>query len=418
MEPLLPDAGDLGAAIEACERELEDNADPAVIEQLAGLYARRDGHGDREQAADLYATLGDALGDPDGIPWLERALALVPSHDEARAALAQLTHAKRVVPRTGRTQVGFKVDVAAEDSAPLVTMDGTAIPSSMPPPAAEPEVADVSIPAAAAVPLTAASWPPVSPRRSVAPAAPVRKSHPPRPVASVPPQQAVAVATPVVMTKRLEDELDAMAGTKRAVPDKRWLIGGVVAACALVGAIFWPSTPAPAPVAAVPVAAPMPTPPSAAPVVPAMAAPAPAAAIPQVAPLTAEAIGGPAPTTPEPVAAEPVKSGPQIEPLWKLASVRGGKLADDDLAEAFEKAAPKLDRCYAQSLKKKPRTQGRITLGFMVRTNGRAMRVKPVSATIKDKVLSRCAAGAVAATRFPKPRKNATVRLPIEFSPG
>ncbi|MFI5309295.1 MAG: AgmX/PglI C-terminal domain-containing protein, partial [Polyangiales bacterium] len=74
---------DLGPAIDAYERALDLAAEPEAISELAGLYARRGSNGDAAQAAELYSTLGEALGAEQGVPMLERALDLAPGHDAA-----------------------------------------------------------------------------------------------------------------------------------------------------------------------------------------------------------------------------------------------------------------------------------------------------------------------------------------------
>jgi hypothetical protein len=75
-------------AIALLERVLDLEPTPDAIEQLAGLYVKRGGPEDPQQAADLYAALGDTLGD-EGRPYLERAIELVPWH-EAAIAMSRL----------------------------------------------------------------------------------------------------------------------------------------------------------------------------------------------------------------------------------------------------------------------------------------------------------------------------------------
>jgi hypothetical protein len=222
-------------------------------------------------------------------------------------------------------------------------------------------------------------------------------------------QHAVAAAAPAMPARAsstLDDELASVSQTKRGLPNLRVLVGGGVAAAVVIGLIGWLMRDEPKAVVT-PVAAS--APPAA--VVTAAAAPVPVSAPPTAAaaaPSTATGAVAPQVT--------PAPSGPEVEPLIKLATVRGGAISDEALSSAIDKATPKLDKCYAQTLKKKPGAKGRLTLGFMVRTNGRAMRVKQVSSTIKDTALYRCTAKAVTSTRFPKPRKkNALIKLPIEY---
>jgi hypothetical protein len=68
-------------AIKLLERVLDLEPTTEALQQLADLYMKRGGENDREQAADLYAALGETLGGADGKPYLERAIALVPGHE-------------------------------------------------------------------------------------------------------------------------------------------------------------------------------------------------------------------------------------------------------------------------------------------------------------------------------------------------
>ena len=93
----------LDGAISAYEQALELNAEVALIRELAELYSKRGSDGDRRQAADLYATLGEVLGEGRGTALLERALDLAPGHGEALGLLESQTseaeRAARLAPR-------------------------------------------------------------------------------------------------------------------------------------------------------------------------------------------------------------------------------------------------------------------------------------------------------------------------------
>jgi tetratricopeptide (TPR) repeat protein len=86
--------GDTDGAIEAFEHALEAEADADTLSQLANLYAARGREGDAHQAADLYCTLGDALGAPDGIAFVEAALNIAPDHEESLVLLESLVPEK------------------------------------------------------------------------------------------------------------------------------------------------------------------------------------------------------------------------------------------------------------------------------------------------------------------------------------
>jgi hypothetical protein len=374
---LRSEVGDLDGAIAAYEQALDAAAEPEVILCLAELFAKRGGADDLQQAADLYCTLGEAEGNPDGIPMIERALDLLPSHAEAMALLEQYLSARALRARSGRTVVGFKLDAVLEAVK-------TARASDSVPPA----------PLTPSQPPTAAA---VAPVPAAAPSAPVIAR------ASLPPVG-------------LDDE-PALAPRRRlALRHKGWLGGAAVVAglasalfvfgmpgtkpapapsLVTAGAVAVPSTPAPVPVPALPVAPPIPSTP------------------PPVAPAPAVVDAVPAPEAP----AKPHHVAPHVQLALTLAKLRGGRLSDAQLAAGLETATGKLERCYAQTLKKKAHTEGRLTLSWMIRTNGRVMRVKKVSGTIKDPALYRCTAGVIASTHFAKPKKkSAQVQVPVDYS--
>jgi hypothetical protein len=113
---------------------------------------------------------------------------------------------------------------------------------------------------------------------------------------------------------------------------------------------------------------------------------------------------------------KPATTGPVVRPLLEQANQRGGKLTDPQLMAALEKAAPKLDQCYAQALEKKPRLKGRLILAWTVRPNGKVAGAKKQGGTIKDADLTRCTVDVISGIRFPKPKKQAVlIRLPLEY---
>jgi hypothetical protein len=119
-------------------------------------------------------------------------------------------------------------------------------------------------------------------------------------------------------------------------------------------------------------------------------------------------------------AASTVRETPtgSVHPLFDQANLRGlGKLTDQQLTAAFEKAAPKLDQCYAQALEKKPKLKGRLIFQWTVKPNGKVTGAKKQGGTIKDADLARCTVDAISETKFPKPKKQGAVliRLPVEY---
>jgi hypothetical protein len=123
------------------------------------------------------------------------------------------------------------------------------------------------------------------------------------------------------------------------------------------------------------------------------------------------------PATPPPAKKETPAPAPTVRALIDQVNQRGSKLTDQQLTAAFEKAAPKLDQCYAQALEKKPRLKGRLIMAWTVRPNGKVTGAKKQGGSIKDVDLARCTIDAISGTKFPKPKKQQAVliRVPLEY---
>jgi tetratricopeptide (TPR) repeat protein len=404
-------AGDIDGAIEAYEQALNAEAELATVRQLADLFAQRAGAGDAQQAADLYCTLGELLGKPEGVAMLERALAQCPEHTAAKALLATYTGAPK--PAQRRPLLDSPSALAAVQAKvqapPLVLVRREAI--QQPPPLA---AATFALP-------------------SGAPLAPVSS------------------LTPVVR----QDVAEEVLPEQRRSSLRRWLaIGGLLTAGSAAAAAFVvsqgrfdasssmtslaatahgatptenaapatpvlpPSTPV-VPSAAAASGASVPTAAPAAPVIEAPAATASSAS----ADKTAAAPGSDSNTVaPTPTAAptDDTNAKPaaksSVVALFDLAKLSGGKLNPAQLSAALDKTTPKLEGCYAQLLKKKPRAKGRLTFQWTLRLNGRIASLKKLNDTINDMALTQCTQQAILDTRFPKPRKQAAqVKLPFEY---
>ena len=426
-EPANDDA--LSAQIAAAERSLDSDASPDRVRELAELYVKRDAQGDRAQAADLYCTLGEVLGNPGGVAMLDRALALAPDHAEAKALLTR-----------------YAVRPRMPISSPKITVLGLppklSVPQPPPPAAAaglRPTAAGSSLSGAGLPPPAAGSaqrapaGPP--PRASVAPGsvqagARARSSGAgpmhdvlslhgvPQVVTTPPAVPQISSLTPIVRSDASELQARRLSFAKHSYVALGGIALSAAAALAIYISVRGPSNDN-APLARPSVASestgqtaaasqPMAKAPElqqpAAPQAPAAAAAAAVAA----AAKAAESAGKPAPLAPP---------GPSHLPLLKLesAQLRGGKLSATQLTAALGKAQPKLLACFEQAIEKKPRMKGRVIYGFTVRTNGRATNIKRVGGTLKDETLLQCSVKVLETVRFPKPRKSAQVKLPIQY---
>lgn len=577
---MLPDADTdvLSAEIARAEAVLASDSSPDRVRELADLYAKRDGDGDRQNAAQLYCTLAEMLGNPAGVPVLERAIALIPDHAEAKALLMRYAVRPRRISSPKITLLGVTPrgvpqpppPAAAGLNAPKAMGQGSSTAGYPPPPAAgvattgepitpQPLVAvagtpppSVAEPIAPHSPLTAAGQlegagkraprkttplPSLSPglsgalvpktaagaalsnaaaRISSRPPAARASSRPPGRRASTSPGYATAVsasalaaddraipiqtvaaeslpplavaaaalpqlsaavaheeaeahesiapvavpelepANDAVLDAAVEEEPDApevlqlhgipqVKTVPPSVPEisslspaersdatelqvsgipkktKRAILASGLAFSAVAALGIYlnmPSKePAPTPSAAKVVAKPEVKPaaePVVAPVEPAPApkeeiAAAPSAETPSTEPAAnAEKTGTPAPLAPP---------GPSHLPTLKLesAKLKGGKLNETQLTQALTKAEPKLLACYTQALEHKPKLKGRILYSFTIRPTGKATSVKRAGGTLKDESILQCSAKTLEAVRFPKPKKNTQVKLPIQY---
>jgi hypothetical protein len=487
-------ASALDREIDECERALNDSPDIAIVQRLAALFVKRDQAGDRAQAADLFFTVGDVLGETAGLPMLERALELAPTHREAKALRDKYVVAAAVARSTGLgSAVGPSSRSANKRSLASRASGRKSAPTTR---GANPTnaaadgggriartiAANVSAPQSVPQLRSAAAFaraPQAAGHGASAPG--MRKARPPlisvqqrsaAPAADVSAQPATSLS-PVVFDDAVEPIAEQPARRAR----KYWIAAGAVvtgaAAAFALSTFILPAfdsghvktagaamtrganTP-PAQVANLPEQTPsaavsgsikpsdsLPPNPTAPanPATPASDAPAsaptpaldpsatkPADEIPTASPVVAptaansataangndELVGRASAAVKADTKAE--STGGNVHVLLDQVTQRGGKLSDAQLSAAFEKAGPKLERCYDQILETKPHTRGRLIITWTVRLNGRVADAKKLSGTIKDATLAQCTVQAIADTRFPKPHKQAVkLKLPLEY---
>jgi|GEM_PF-5011029 len=394
----------LSAEIAEAEQVLESDASPDRVRELAELYVKRDGHGDREQAADLFCTLGEVLGNPDGVAMLDRALALVSDHAEAKALLTRYAVRPRMQISSPKiTVLGMPPKLAVPPSAAIGAPPPAAgVAAALVPPAAAGAAQPMaSVPAAAA----RATMPGTGPMNDVLSLHGVPQVVTTRP--SVPP---ISSLTPIVRSDASELQARRLSVAKNSYVTLGGIALGAAAALGIYLSVRAPSndnTPLAQPGAARESTAAASQPMAAQPAAPQAPAAAAAAAVEEAA-AEAEHAGKPTQLAPP---------APSHLPLLKLesAQLRGGKLSETQLTAALGKAQPKLLACYEQAIEKKPRIKGRVIYGFTVRTNGRATNIKRVGGTLKDDTLQQCSAKVLETVRFPKPRKSSQIKLPIQY---
>lgn len=422
IAPLTAADDALSAQITSAEQVLETDTSPDRVRELAELYAKRDETGDREQAAVLYTTLGEVLGNPGGIPMLERALLLVPDYAEAKALLTRYA-----VPRM-------------RASSPRITVLGTQprVAMPQPPPAAARAVPPLAAAAAvgqssalSAPPLSAAaaaqaSHASLAPRASVAPvghttlhghgpANDVLSLHGvPQVVTTPPATPQISSLSPIVRS----DATQLKSQHKQASIKRLVVPGGLVLSVAAAFALYFGSHARNG--NEVPGGSAVLTTSSNAPEM--GAASQPPLEVPDMRPEPAGQQNSPPAAAADQARADApaplAPPGPSHLPALKFeaAQLRGGKLSEAQLSEALDKAEPKFLACYEQASENKPRLKGRVIYGFTVRTNGRVTNIKRVGGTLRDEALLQCSVKVLETMRFPKPRKqSAQVKLPIQY---
>jgi hypothetical protein len=390
-------AGDIDGAIEAYEQALNAEAELATVRQLADLFAQRAGAGDAQQAADLYCTLGELLGNPEGAAMLERALAQCPEHTAAKALLATYTGAPKPAQRRPLLDSpGARAAVQAKIQAPPPAAATFAIPSGLP-----------NAPVSSLTPVV---------RQDVAEILPEQRPSSLRrwlAIGGLLTAGSAAAAAFVVSQGRFDasSSMTSLAATAHGTTPTENAAPAMLPSSA-------PAAPSAAAASGVNVlTAGGAAPPIAAPA----GGPAPSSSASADKPA---AIGGAdsnagtptPPTVTDDSNAKPAAAKTSVAALFDLAKLSGGKLNPAQLSAALDKTTPKLERCYAQLLKKKPRAKGRLTFQWTVRLNGKIASLKKLSDTINDATLTQCTEQAILDTRFPKPRKQAVqVKLPFEY---
>ncbi|HTU61087.1 MAG TPA: hypothetical protein VMF89_21685, partial [Polyangiales bacterium] len=159
VPPLAAADDALSADIARAEQVLESDTSPERVRELAELYVKRNAEGDREQAADLFCTLGEVLGNPGGVAMLDRALALVPDHAEAKALLTRYAVRPRMhISSPKITVLGMPPKLAVPPTAVIGAPPpaaGAAASAALTPPAAAGAAQPMASAAPASVPAAA-----------------------------------------------------------------------------------------------------------------------------------------------------------------------------------------------------------------------------------------------------------------------
>lgn len=451
---------DLDMAIDAYQSAVEIEMEPETVAELARLHQRRDQPGDRDEAADLYFQLGDQAEGDRAIKFLERALDCVPTHEAALDLLEQLTPVQQqhdrmekrwrafaseavtgerrdsVIERLTELQGADEYDRDAEDEEPESVSVATTLP-----------VAPSDGGADQAAQAEGESEPEPEQPDAARAAKPERAPLPPN-IGNVTLKMGAAAVAQV------QDTLTPPVEPMEAEPRPKSHLGRfvpILAAAAAMVWLTWPSWNEPQTEVAEATAT------RAATAAPAQATPGPQepapeqdtndhAAPPPPVPATPKVgakADGPVPPvrtvstgTPNGYSAEPdpeatsTKSkgkrkrrgdaGPDaLAVTMKRATlqVRGGH-SKRAVAHAMEPVRAELERCYRQSLKRKPKLKGKLVYSVALRPHGRTKKPRYRGGSLKDGATRLCGLRALHRTRFPKSKGAASrVRVAFQFAP-
>jgi hypothetical protein len=103
------------------------------------------------------------------------------------------------------------------------------------------------------------------------------------------------------------------------------------------------------------------------------------------------------------------------------ARVSIGKLFESppnwDIRGFFDQNKAKLEDCWAQVLKAQPHERGKLSIRFIVSSEGKVTKTEEVSSTFRDANLSQCVQRAIASLPWQPPGGTATIVLPLVFRP-
>lgn len=102
--------------------------------------------------------------------------------------------------------------------------------------------------------------------------------------------------------------------------------------------------------------------------------------------------------------------------VTRAAKYRGGRINKKKSLQALRKSLPKMELCYEKAIRRKKKLKGWMVFTWTVKRNGRVAAAKKIRGSIKDRPLSQCMSSVIRKVRFPKPRRRAArIRFPVKF---
>lgn len=109
----------------------------------------------------------------------------------------------------------------------------------------------------------------------------------------------------------------------------------------------------------------------------------------------------------------------RVKALRSRARITGGKLSKAEVLKVIRKNSAKLNSCYERQLIKSPNLSGKLTVSWVIKTNGRVGGVKQLLSSIKNAPLKSCVFKVIKKMKFPKPKGGLVkVKYPFVFQQG
>lgn len=109
----------------------------------------------------------------------------------------------------------------------------------------------------------------------------------------------------------------------------------------------------------------------------------------------------------------------RVKALKSRARVTGGRLSREEVLKVIQKHSAKLNSCYESQLAKSPNLNGKLTVQWVIKSNGQVGSVSQVLSSLKSAALKDCVFKVIKTMKFPKPQGgDVKVKYPFVFQQG
>lgn len=114
-----------------------------------------------------------------------------------------------------------------------------------------------------------------------------------------------------------------------------------------------------------------------------------------------------------------VKGRPKVKAIKSRSSITGGSLSQAEISKVIQKHFTQITNCYERAIQKSPDLSGKLTVKWVIGTDGRVSGVKQVLSSVKDAPMAKCVFGVIQQMRFPKPKGGPVkIKYPFVFQQG